>query len=49
MPVIPLNEYTRQLDETTQNAFYKRFLAIHEPLNDQRYYQGVTIQLWRKK
>ncbi|EGI6117536.1 class I SAM-dependent methyltransferase, partial [Salmonella enterica subsp. enterica serovar Weltevreden] len=43
------NEYTRQLDETTQNAFYERFLAIREPLNDQRDYQGVTIQLWRKK
>ncbi|ECF9686805.1 methyltransferase type 11, partial [Salmonella enterica] len=22
---------------------------IREPLNDQRDYQGVTIQLWRKK
>lgn len=43
------NEFTRELDETTQNAFYERYLAIREPLNDQRDYQGVTIQLWRKK
>lgn len=43
------NEFTRSLDEAAQNAFYERFLAIREPLNTQRDYQGVTIQLWRKK
>ncbi|MEQ9910122.1 class I SAM-dependent methyltransferase [Pectobacterium odoriferum] len=43
------NTFTCSLDTKTQNAFYERFLSIREPLNAQRDYQGVTIQLWRKK
>ncbi|MHA3316482.1 SAM-dependent methyltransferase [Yersinia pseudotuberculosis] len=43
------NEFTRELDKKIQDAFYERFLSIREPLNTQRDYQGVTIQLWRKK
>ncbi len=32
-----------------QDAFYERYFAIRVSLNAQRDYQGVTIQLWRKK
>lgn len=43
------NKFTCQLEENTQEAFYERYLAIRAPLNAQRDYQGVTIQVWRKK
>ncbi|GAA4660828.1 hypothetical protein GCM10023262_05770 [Bartonella pachyuromydis] len=42
------NKFTCQLEENMQDAFYERYLAIYAPLNAQRDYQGVTIQLWRK-
>ncbi|EFO1736338.1 class I SAM-dependent methyltransferase, partial [Escherichia coli] len=32
-----------------QNVFFERFLKIRRPLNIQRDYQGVTLQIWRKK
>ena len=43
------NHYTRHLYTETQEAFCERLLEIRKPLNVQRDFQGVTIQLWRKK
>ncbi|WP_273754833.1 hypothetical protein [Bartonella sp. MM73XJBT.G] len=43
------NKFICSLEENIQDAFYERYLAIRAPLNAQRDYQGVTIQLWRKK
>ncbi len=43
------NKFTCQLEENMQDAFYERYLTIRAPLNVQRDYRGVTIQLWRKK
>ena len=43
------NEFTKGLNGSLQNVFFERFLKIRRPLNIQRDYQGVTLQIWRKK
>ncbi|MBJ9324951.1 class I SAM-dependent methyltransferase [Citrobacter freundii] len=43
------NEFTKKLDKNIQKVIFERFLIIRRPLNAQRNYQGVTLQLWRKK
>ncbi len=43
------NSFTRQLTPELQHAFLARFYQIRRPLNVQRDYQGIAIQLWRKK
>ncbi|NJQ21770.1 class I SAM-dependent methyltransferase [Enterobacter pseudoroggenkampii] len=43
------NEFTKKLQTDLRSRFFERLLKIREPLNKQRDYQGVTLQLWRKK
>ncbi|EGC1289937.1 class I SAM-dependent methyltransferase [Salmonella enterica] len=43
------NEFTKNLKKNLRSLFFEKFLKIREPLNKQRDYQGVTLQLWRKK
>lgn len=37
------------LRKIRRKHFIQQYLAIRAPLNAQRDYQGVTIQVWRKK
>jgi ubiquinone/menaquinone biosynthesis C-methylase UbiE len=43
------NFSTRELTEDVQQALYERFLKIRKTLNEHREFQGVALQLWRKK
>lgn len=43
------NPFTSCLNVEIKEVIFEKFLKIRTPLNKQRNYQGVTLQLWRKK
>lgn len=47
--IFSLNAFTSSLPTETKEEILSHFLEIRRPLNMQRDYQGVSLQLWRKK
>jgi SAM-dependent methyltransferase len=43
------NKFTSNLDIKSKGILLERFLGIRRQLNAQRDYQGVALQIWRKK
>ncbi len=43
------NVFTRSLSSELKSVIFEKFLKIRKPLNQQRNYQGVALQLWCKK
>ncbi|WP_246796386.1 class I SAM-dependent methyltransferase [Burkholderia perseverans] len=43
------NPFTRRLSEKVRGAFSSRMSSVRSVLNQQRDFQGVAIQTWRKK